>query len=218
MPLLRKENPRIAQNLSSMAQRLRLDEQLLSCEVGQELSVDALLEQPEALQNRTAAQFLVRCGVKEPDSSHVGLLRALARSDRPSARASFPGGVTVVRRYGVLQPLLQEEVPAAVTLRPGEAVQFGDVRIVCELAGPGDADAVCPVGEMTVRSRESGDSIRLSGGTKSLKKLFIDRKIPADRRAFVPVVADSVGVLAVGGFALAADRKDGAAAVRFVFE
>ena len=218
MPLLREENPRIAQNLSSMAQRLRLDEQLLSCEVGQELSVDALLEQPEALQNRTAAQFLVRCGVKEPDSSHVALLRALARSNRPSARASFPGGVTVVRRYGVLQPLLQEEVPAAVTLRPGEAVQFGDVRILCEAADPEDPNAVFPVGEMTVRSRESGDSIRLSGGSKTLKKLFIDRKIPADRRAFIPVVVDSLGVLAVGGFSVAADRKDGDTAVRFVFE
>jgi len=69
-----------------------------------------------------------------------------------------------------------------------------------------------------VRSRESGDTIRLSGGSKTLKKLYIDRKIPADRRAFVPVVVDSLGVLAVGGFALAADRRNGETAVRFVFK
>jgi len=218
MPLLRQENPKIAENLSAMAQRLRQDEQLLSCEVGDELEVERFLHQPEALQNRTAAQFLVRCGVKEPDSSHIALVRSLAASPKPSARASLPGGVTVVRRYGVLQRLEAKPAPQAASIRCGETVRFGDVSILCQPAAAGDPDAVCPVGEMIVRSRESGDTIRLSGGSKTLKKLYIDRKIPADRRAFVPVVVDSLGVLAVGGFALAADRRNGETAVRFVFK
>ena len=218
LPLLQRENPRIAENLSAMAQRLRLDEQLLGCEVGDVLEIATLLQQPEALQNRTAAQFLVRCGVKEPDSSHIALVRALASSDKPSARADLPGGVTVVRRYGTLQRLERRELPQSVTLCPGRSVRFGDMTVMCLPASPDDPQAVCPVGEMTVRSRESGDVIRLSGGSKSLKKLFIDRKIPADRRGFVPVVVDSVGVLAVGGFAVATDRTDGGEAVKFVFQ
>ena len=218
LPLLQRENPRIAENLSAMAQRLRLDEQLLGCEVGDVLEIATLLQQPEALQNRTAAQFLVRCGVKEPDSSHIALVRALASSDKPSARADLPGGVTVVRRYGTLQRLERRELPQSVALCPGRSVRFGDMTVMCLPASPDDPQAVCTVGEMTVRSRESGDVIRLSGGSKSLKKLFIDRKIPADRRGFVPVVVDSVGVLAVGGFAVATDRKDGGEAVKFVFQ
>ena len=218
MPLLQRENPRIAENLSAMAQRLRLDEQLLGCEVGDVLEIATLLQQPEALQNRTAAQFLVRCGVKEPDSSHIALVRALASSDKPSARADLPGGVTVVRRYGTLQRLERRELPQSVAIFPGRSVRFGDMTVMCLPASPDDPQAVCPVGEMTVRSRESGDVIRLSGGSKSLKKLFIDRKIPADRRGFVPVVVDSVGVLAVGGFAVATDRTDGGEAVKFVFQ
>ena len=218
LPLLQRENPRIAENLSAMAQRLRLDEQLLGCEVGDVLEIATLLQQPEALQNRTAAQFLVRCGVKEPDSSHIALVRALASSDKPSARADLPGGVTVVRRYGTLQRLERRELPQSVAIFPGRSVRFGDMTVMCLPASPDDPQAVCPVGEMTVRSRESGDVIRLSGGSKSLKKLFIDRKIPADRRGFVPVVVDSVGVLAVGGFAVATDRTDGGEAVKFVFQ
>jgi tRNA(Ile)-lysidine synthase len=218
LPLLQRENPRIAENLSAMAQRLRLDEQLLGCEVGDVLEIATLLQQPEALQNRTVAQFLVRCGVKEPDSSHIALVRALASSDKPSARADLPGGVTVVRRYGTLQRLERRELPQSVALCPGRSVRFGDMTVMCLPASPDDPQAVCPVGEMTVRSRESGDVIRLSGGSKSLKKLFIDRKIPADRRGFVPVVVDSVGVLAVGGFAVATDRTDGGEAVKFVFQ
>ena len=218
LPLLQRENPRIAENLSAMAQRLRMDEQLLSCEGSDTLELEAFLRQPEALQNRAAAQFLTRCGVKEPDSSHIAAVRALAMSDKPSARADFPGGITVARRYGLLQRLEQKEAPGGVTIRPGERVFFGDVAVTCLPASADDPDAVCPVGEMTVRSRESGDRIRLSGGTKSLKKLFIDRKIPADRRCFVPVIADERGVLAVGGFAVASDRRSGAQPVRFVFQ
>ena len=65
---------------------------------------------------------------------------------------------------------------------------------------------VSPVGNVVVRSRQAGDSIRLPGGTKSLKKLFIDRKIPAERRPFVTVVADDQGVLAVEGFGYNLDR------------
>jgi tRNA(Ile)-lysidine synthase len=50
-----------------------------------------------------------------------------------------------------------------------------------------------------VRSRLSGDEIRLSGGTKSLKKLYIDRKFPADERPLIPVLVDEIGVVGVYG-------------------
>ena len=77
-------------------------------------------------------------------------------------------------------------------------------------------------GKMTVRSRREGDKIRLSGhsGTKTLKKLFIERRVPARERALVPVVADDAGVLAVCGIG-AGDRaapQPGDSALRVDFE
>ena len=41
--------------------------------------------------------------------------------------------------------------------------------------------------------------MRTAGGTKTLKKLLIDRKVPAAQRALVPVAADASGVLGVYG-------------------
>lgn len=204
MPLLKAENPSLAQNVSAMSQRLREDEAALSaeCDFSQGLKVDTLLAMPAAMQNRTAAAFLKHCGVKEPEGEHVALVKALAVSENPSARASFSGGVTVCRRYGVLVGLKEENAPQMQPLCcPGQWV-FGDTRILCSPADQG----VCPVGQMVVRSRQSGDSMRLPGGTKSLKKLFIDRKIPADCRKSVAVVADEKGVLAVEGFGYNLDR------------
>ena len=69
-----------------------------------------------------------------------------------------------------------------------------------------DTFTVRPEGEIVIRSRQSGDEIRLPGGTKTLKKLFIDRKIPASRRPQIPVIADEKGVLAVYGIGVNLDR------------
>ena len=74
---------------------------------------------------------------------------------------------------------------------------------------------------MILRSREAGDAITLPGGTKPLKKLFIDRKIPALQRLQIPVLADEAGILGV--YSIGADKKRMAEAlpavqIRFVPE
>ena len=69
-----------------------------------------------------------------------------------------------------------------------------------------DRFTVQPKGALCLRSRKEGDSIRLSGGTKSLKKLFIDRKIPAMQRSGIPIVADEAGVLGIMGIGPNLDR------------
>jgi len=54
-------------------------------------------------------------------------------------------------------------------------------------------------GKITVRPRREGDSIRLNGqsGTKTLKKLFIEKRIPVRKRALIPVISDDEGVLGI---------------------
>lgn len=61
--------------------------------------------------------------------------------------------------------------------------------------------AIQPGGEaaLTLRPRQSGDSLHLSGGTKTVKKRMIDRKIPAASRDLLPVLTDHRGILAVYG-------------------
>lgn len=51
-------------------------------------------------------------------------------------------------------------------------------------------DAVPP---LHVRARQAGDGIRLRGGRRRLKRLLIDRRIPASERGRIPVVADARG-------------------------
>ena len=203
MPLLAAENPRIAENLSQMALRLREDEACLSQLSHYETlpEVETLRTLPSAVRSRMLERFLKGNGVREPEDVHIAQAEALVFSDSPSASAAFPGGVTLSRQYGHLTANPTGEAFTPVTLNcPGSAKVAG-IRITCEPAGElaqsENLLTVCPSGKISIRPRQTGDKIRLSGGSKSLKKLFIDRKIPAADRGRIPVVCDETGILGV---------------------
>jgi tRNA(Ile)-lysidine synthase len=50
---------------------------------------------------------------------------------------------------------------------------------------------------LKVRNRRPGDRIRLAGGTKKLKKVFIDDKIPVSTRDSIPLLADGNNILMI---------------------
>ena len=207
MPLLKQENPQLAANASAMALRLRQDEDCLSqLATLPEMDVETLREMHPALRKRALENFLKRSGVREPEASHISQAESLVFSEKPSAFARFPGGITIGRNYGFLTVLEDQEIPEPMDLPVPGSVLWGDYRITASEAGEGIT--VYPNGPVTVRSRQSGDSMRRSGGTKTIKKLFIDRKIPASQRHRIPVIADSRGVLAVYGFGSNPDLED----------
>lgn len=212
MPLLAAENPRIAENLSQMALRLRQDEAYLAQQSEYETlpEVETLRMLPNAIRSRMLERFLKESGVKEPEDVHIAQAEALVFSDSPSASAAFPGDVTVSRQYGRLtaNPPAGDFVPVTLDC-PGSAEVAG-LRITCEpaqdLTQSADCVTVCPVGQIQIRPRQAGDKIRLSGGGKTLKKLFIDRKIPAAARERIPVVCDDAGILGVYSIGVNLDR------------
>ena len=210
MPLLLQENPSLAENLSDMALGLREDEDYLSRMAGETLpGVAALREMHPAIRARALERFLKENGVPEPEKRHIALLEQLVFSDKPSARADLPGGITVARRYDTLE-VLGEAQPLSERVLEGslELPELG-LRVVCAeadtIVNTPDTFTVVPAGKIVVRSRLPGDRIRLSGGTKSLKKLFIDRKIPASERLRIPIIADEAGVLGV--WSIGADQN-----------
>lgn len=205
LPLMRTENPRIGENLSAMALLLRQDEACLQAMIPEEQMPDVsrLKAMEPALRRRALERFLKAQGVREPEQIHILQAEQLLYHWSPSASMQFPGGVTIGRQYDRLVRLeCAPELPETRLSVPGETC-IGGKRFVSEYATDleerPDSVLVCPAGALTVRSRRSGDTVRLPGGTRSLKKMYIDRKIPASQRAAVPVLADDRGVLAVFG-------------------
>ena len=203
MPLLKQENPKISENLSAMAQRLRLDEQALQEQArASEPEISVLQAMHPAVRSRALENFLKQNGVKEPESEHISLVEALVFSEKPGAKADLPGGITICRRYDYLTVAQDAgSLPETKLNCPGETV-VGGYRFTCvsaEEISNTKTDFALPQGDWVIRIRRQGDEMRLSGGTKTLKKLFIDRKIPADMRNSIPVIADEEQVAAVYG-------------------
>ena len=211
MPLLNRENPRLAENVSAMAMQLRQEEHYLSRQVELTDRVSVLREMDPALRNRALESFLRQQGVKEPQREQIQLLKCLVFSNNPSARGAFPGRVTIGREYDRLIRLPQEEAPETTELALGSQ-KLPQWKLEIHVSRAQSLEqgktvfTVQPEGKIVVRSRLPGDRIRLPGGSKTLKKLFIDEKIPAWERPFLPVLADEKGVLAVVGIGVNLDR------------
>jgi hypothetical protein len=116
------------------------------------------------------AKLLLGFGVKEPEGEHIDLLRSVVFSETPSAYGVFPGNVLVGRRYDTIVRL--EELPPLETYIlscPGEtAIPELGMKVICRKP-EGDGLLVRIKGQLILRSRKEGDTIRLSGGTKTLK-------------------------------------------------
>ena len=212
MPLLQQENPRFAENVSSMALRLRLDEQVLSDMASFDVLPDVatLKEYPSAVRSRMLERFLKENGVREPEAQHIALAESLVHTQKPSARAEFSGGVTICRNYDRLEILKKNSPVATVTLPDSGILEIPGMRITVspaqQIINAENVFTVVPNGKMVLRCRCSGDAIKLPSGTKSVKKIFIDRKIPAHQRVQIPVIADDSGLLGVYGIGVNRDR------------
>lgn len=160
--------------------------------------------------------FLQTFGVRQPRREHVRQLEALLASQSASGRLSLPG-VCLARNYDTIAPAA-ESAPApafaAVLQIPGVTpLPSLGLRIRCELAPAAENFekiannttqiilnyAMIKGRALEVRPRQPGDVLRLSGGSRTLKRRMIDCKIPRAQRDRIPVLAMGETVLAAFG-------------------
>ena len=242
IPLLRAENPSLSTTVLRMSALLSQDEAYL-----QALADDALLRAkagsgyecallralPDALRTRALRTMLSEIHAPKLSGAHIRAVDGLLFSADPSARLSLPGGYTAERQYELL--FLRRETgqetfsPVRLSvggsvLIPALSLRIRAERVEAPAAFSGAGSVLCVkdsgVSEYLLRPRQTGDSILLPGGRKTLKKYMIDRKIPASVRERIPVVTDGSRVLAVYPDTVSTDARPapGTLAVAFLFE
>lgn len=247
MPLLEQMNPRVVETLSATADRLRTDNDYLTnlaeeaaaqarmTAKGIVISVQILNDLPQAVAGRAVRRLLERAGGgNNCTAAHIHAVLKLCRSGDPSGQVDLPG-LNVQRSYGELLLLNGHRetcLPAAVLVCAGEQVPYGTTgwsvtcrRTVCPEKGFKNPDTFFVSGDkisgtLVLRPRQTGDSIKLPGrGTKTLKKLLIDEKIPSAQRDGLPVLADDAGVVALASFGPDVSRlaQPGEEAIKIVF-
>lgn len=196
IPALKAENPAFLQAVERMTALMREDEDYLQQRTNILLEearlgngYDCRVLRESKLCKRAIRQLLT---IPKPSMTHVEAVCSLMEHTEGTKTVHLPG-ITVRREYNLL--IFAPEivcVPEAVTVTAdrGGSLQWGSWQICWEEDACG--------GAFTVRSRQRGDSVRLHGLRKTVKKLMIDKKIPAAVRDAVPVIVKDSEIVAVG--------------------
>jgi len=182
------------------ALRERADESVI-------LDLSALLREPRGIRYRLyrRAVSLVAGTLRGLTYKHVLQIDELARSSKPNLGIRVPGGVAITRAYGLVtfgigakdaswDDEIVIEGPGCYSL-PG-----GRELVVTVAPPPADVGALPPEKACfdldrapfpwVVRGVRPGDRIRPLGmvGTRKVKDIFIDEKVPQTQRRTVPLV------------------------------
>jgi tRNA(Ile)-lysidine synthase len=175
------------------------------------LNIGPFLEMPMPLQRRGIKLILNYLYEEQPSSLsavHIESIFSIIRNPHPSGTLDFPNGLKITRSYGNchFQFHPAEWKPFYIELHGPGLVHLPDGgRLVAawrseELDDPTDAGSflvdVDKAGlPLIIRTRKPGDRMTLKGmtGTRKLKDIFIDNKIPVSERDRWPVVTDCHG-------------------------
>ncbi len=207
IPRFQEIQPDAVEKIVSCAQSLSEDEEYLSSLAEKllssakveedEYSTSALLAAPLPIAKRAAAKLLEDWGAKDIDRDKINSL--LEFCAKPSGKRMDINSDTYVLRsfYTIIKQGRENERSFSYSITPGRSVSHENWTVSIELTpsppkeNPSTAvfDAALLFGTFTIRSRRDGDKIKLSGGgSKKLKELFIDMKIPQNRRSRIPIV------------------------------
>lgn len=201
VPVFKEINPSVEARVSNMCENLREDEDFLSQTARKiyilsakdnELDAELLKIQHPAIIKRVISNFILeKCGYC-PDSLHLNKCKDIVLS---SGRVSMPKGLSVCCINGrfYIEENLEESFEYIVSLEEVNTLE----EKVNNLLSKDIIDCDKISGSISFRTRQEGDTIRLVGRncTKSLKKLYNEKKIPKEIRDKLPIAADENGVI-----------------------
>lgn len=202
--VLKELNPSVENTITSMCQGLKEDLDFLEtsakkisqkCICKDGINIKELKKQHIAVVKRVLSSYFCEIIGKKPDSIHIArMTEALFNGNKKS----LPLGFYCAVENNIFH-IEKEGNKSAKTYETTVTVKEIDKINNLLLKNIVDCDTI--VGELKIRTRLEGDSIKLKGRncTKSLKKLFSELKFPKEERDNIPVAADDEGIVWIYG-------------------
>lgn len=223
LPFLKEENPAVHEHFQRFSEELQMDEDYLVELTREELNkvmkkedskitidISSFGRMPMPLQRRGIKLILNYLYKDRPASLsaiHIEKIFSIIRNPHPSGTLDFPSGLRIIRSYGKchfqINPperhsyCFEINGTASVMLPNGDMIE---AQLLDEAPDTTSRDhfiidlqhSGLP---LMVRTRQQGDRMTLKGmtGSRKLKDIFIDMKIPLAERDEWPVITDSEG-------------------------
>lgn len=203
VPLLRDRHPDLDERVSNLT-GLQSDQKEFVDSVARPLvdlqggiDADRLLDKPRALQLAAIALMLRAHGVPFGLERLERVVSALAA--QTIWRESVAPDKLLRLHYGRLEIVGTSDQPDQ------QAVPVTDISQL----PAGVAGSALNLPDLKLRARQSGDRIRMPGGTRKLSDVLIDAKVPREERDSLQVLASDRQVIWVQGVGAADDFKAG---------
>lgn len=220
LPFLKQENAQVHEHFQRFSEELMEDEVFLNSLAEEHLkamvlkkdkevkiSIGAFLQTPKPLQRRCIQlilNYLYFERQEDLSATHIESMITLFQSSHPSGEIHLPAGLKVIKSYDecLFTFRLSEIEPYSYTIHiQGETILLNGRKIQAIMNQLTDdrsnhiftvnlEDIQLP---LTVRTRRNGDRMRVKGlnGSRKVKDIFIDKKIPVTERAAWPIVEDA---------------------------
>jgi tRNA(Ile)-lysidine synthase len=174
------------------------------------LHIEKFLAMPLPLQRRgiqLILNYLYKVRPSSLSALHIDSIMMLIQSPHPSGRLDFPEGLQINRSYQLCEFYFKQreverfqfelEYPGSIQLPNGSTITLEYSDTAKDIDGL-DRCLLNPsklVFPIIIRTRINGDRIHPKGmtGTKKIKDIFIDSKIPLNDRSSWPIVTDGTG-------------------------
>ncbi len=228
LPMLERVHEGAVENISLMTESLAEDEAYLS-ELAEQLIRDtdvscvrhaiATAATPIAKRALRLLYAPVKRSADAMTAEQLSCALALIRSDRAHASVTFPCGVALyLDRNSVCFRMTDDErqlLPHEVSLGENVFPETGECLILSDTPITADNFSSLNIYKLLihstlrfdtmdvrlyVRPKQDGDTYRFGGMTRTLKKLYNDKKLSLSARAVRPVLCDDKGILWVPGY------------------
>jgi tRNA(Ile)-lysidine synthase len=242
VPLLEAEfNPSLGPALAALAERLGDEDDLLATiaagratalRSGDALGT-AVAAEPPALARRIIQRWLVEQGGRAVGAIHVARVLALA-AGATRGTVAVPGPARVVREGESLIRRPGRDAPAttpiAMPIQVGTCVVAGRWRVTLSTPRPRQPDEHRPADARTalldadalpeamhIRTPVPGDRMKVLGvGTRRLKSILIDAKVPRESRPTTPLLVSGNDIIWIPGIARSPTATIGPSTKRIV--
>lgn len=215
VPVLKSVNDSVENTVSRMTAALSEDSDYLESVADKEYAArkktDGLyLKGFEKLHLAIAKRVIMRyygdVMGDSPDMLHINGIYSVCLD---GGRVSLPQKMAATAYDGVLKIQKQDNMEPKTHFTVSFSRSVNDLFTNGEkvnnllLKNSFDCDKI--IGQLVVRTRQIGDSVRLKNKncTKTLKKLYTEYRIPLEKRECNPVIADDAGVVWINGIGVA---------------
>ena len=207
IPVLREINPSLCDIVNRMVLSLKEDNDFIETVSKQEfskrfskecLTLEGFDNLHKALALRVIKRFLETMILKSVDNFHIEKLYEVALN---GGKISLPDTMCGYKKDNKLyierEGTVKENTQYSVKFSKIDNNFFKKSEKVNGLFLNNALDCDKIVGELTLRTRQTGDKIKLNrrNGTKTLKKLYTEYSIEQNTRETLPVLADGEGVV-----------------------